>query len=143
MKSEKTCDHIGIFTTNAKRLASFYKKKLDFKEQRKKEVLPKSLMKLIFGISAECEFIKLVPSSTKKGKHPGIIVEIFEPMSKHLKKNTNNIAGINHWGYHVGDREKYCRKLKKRRVKVIEVKRQEHRAYFIKDPDGNRIEIIY
>ena len=141
MKIEPTCDHIGIFTSNAKRLVSFYKKKLDFKEQRKKEVLPKSLIKLIFGISSECNFIKLVPSSVKKEKRPGVIVEIFEPTSKRFKKKTSDITGLNHWGYRVGDREKYCRKLKKKKIKVIEVKRGDHRAYFIKDPDGNRIEI--
>ncbi|MGD2279185.1 MAG: VOC family protein [Candidatus Omnitrophota bacterium] len=141
MKRRQTCDHIGIFTTDAKRLVSFYKNKLGFKEERKRTVLPRSLMKIIFGVSSECEFIRLVPAPVKKGEKPGLMIEIFEPALKRLKKNSGSAAGLNHWGYSVGDRERYCRKLKKKKVKIIEVKRGDHRTYFIKDPDGNRIEI--
>lgn len=49
--------------------------------------------------------------------------------------------GYNHWGLRVNNRVAFCRSLKKKRVKVIEITRNNRKVYFIKDPDGNLIEM--
>ena len=128
----KACDHIGIFTNNSKRLLSFYIKKLGFRKQ-KETILPKSIVKSIFGISSDCRFIRLISDN--------VMIEMFEPLSIRGHRRINNITGYNHWGYCVGDRKKFVQVLKRQKVKIIKVKRNNHLVYFIKDPDGNRIEI--
>lgn len=127
-----TCDHIGIFTNNSKKLANFYTKKLGFKKS-KEEILDKSIFRTIFDIADDCKFIRLLSGN--------IMVEIFEPVSTRVHKGIKNIRGYNHWGYCVADKEKSVQKLRRKRVKIIQVKRNDHVVYFITDPDGNRIEI--
>ena len=126
------CDHIGIFTNNSKRLVNFYVNKLGFKKGMVNK-LPKSIMKPLFGISCDCKFIKLYSE--------GVMIEIFEPMLVRGRKRINNTIGYNHWGYCVGDRKKFVKKLRRKKVNIIEIKRNDHIIYFITDPDGNRIEI--
>jgi len=41
----------------------------------------------------------------------------------------------------VGNREAFVQKMKEKGVAIIEVQRNDHLVYFIKDPDGNLIEI--
>lgn len=126
------CDHIGILTNNSVRLANFYIKKLGFKKE-KEEILPESIVKSIFGVPSDCKFIRLVSGNVK--------VEMFQPTSVRVEKKPDNFIGYNHWGYYVGERDKFVQKLKGKRVSITEVHRGAHRIYFIKDPDGNRIEI--
>jgi catechol 2,3-dioxygenase-like lactoylglutathione lyase family enzyme len=128
----QACDHIGLYTNNSKKLEKFYLKILGFKKE-KEEILPKSIFKLIFGIPTDCRFIRLYADNMK--------LEIFEPISTPAKKRVANIASINHWGFCVEDRKKFVQKLKIKKVKIIEVKRNGHTVYFVTDPDGNRIEI--
>jgi len=128
------CDHIGIFTNHAQRLLSFYVKKMGFKEVGE-EILPKSIMKSIFGIASECRFITLAASRAR--------IELFQLLPARLKKKEKTFTGYNHWGYVVDNREKFCRQLEKKKVRIIKVLRKDHFVYFIKDPDGNMIEIRY
>ncbi|MCK4251524.1 VOC family protein [candidate division WOR-3 bacterium] len=132
VKIEKACDHIGIFTNDSKKLEDFYIKALGFKKE-KESILSKQIVKSIFGTSSDCKFIKLVSGN--------MMIEIFEPISSRLRKKFNNIVGLNHWGYCVGDRKKFVKKLRQKKVNIIEIKRNDHIIYFITDPDGNRIEI--
>ncbi len=132
MKKIHKCDHIGLYTNNAKRLVNFYTKKLAFKKT-KEEILDKSIFKEIFGISADCRFIRLVSDN--------IMLEIFEPINRSPYKNIKNSIGYNHWGYCVKDRKKFVQQLRKKRVKIIEIRRNDHIVYFVIDPDENRIEI--
>ena len=127
-----TCDHIGIFTRNAQRLESFYVTVLGFKRE-KKDVLPASLMKALFGVNSGCTLTRLASRNVK--------LELFQPTSVRPGRRLNTAQGYNHWGYHVGDREKLIRKLSRRGVNVIEAKRGDHTVYFLRDPDGNRIEL--
>lgn len=126
------CDHIGIFTNNSRKLLNFYIKKLGFKKE-KESILPKSIVQPIFGISCDCKLIKLAFGN--------MMIEIFEPTSARMRKRIKNSIGYNHWGYCVDNRKKFLQKLKQKKVKVIEVKRNDHIVYFITDPDENRIEI--
>lgn len=133
MKKRKfVCDHIGIFTNNATRLVKFYTEKLGFKKG-KKEILQKSIVETIFGVSCDCTFIKLMNTN--------LMIELFEPTSSSIRRRVNNTSGINHWGFCVGDKKNFVSQLKKKDVKIITIKRNAHVVYFIADPDGNRIEI--
>lgn len=127
-----TFDHIGIFTNNYKRLVDFYVKNLGF-EKEKEELLSKSLMKPIFGIASACKFVRIASGNVK--------IEIFSPIDLTPKKRFSQEAGYNHWALCIADRDKYFQKLKRRKVKILEVKRNDHSVYFITDLDGNKIEI--
>ena len=126
------CDHIGIFTNDSRKLLNFYIKKLGFRKE-KESILPKSIVKSIFGISCDCKLIKLASGN--------MMIEIFEPVSFRMRKRIKSSIGYNHWGYCVANRKKFIQKLKQKKVNVIEVKRNDHIVYFITDPDENRIEI--
>lgn len=126
------CDHIGILTNDAQRLIRFYTKKLDFRKI-KEDVLDASTFGIIFGFSVSTRFIKL---STD-----GLMLELFEPLKKKARSNTMNTTGLNHFGYCVKNRRDYVKRLQKKKVKIIEIKRNGHTVYFVSDPDGNRIEI--
>jgi catechol 2,3-dioxygenase-like lactoylglutathione lyase family enzyme len=137
------CDHIGILTNNASKLADFYIHKLGFKKE-KQEILPASLAKPIFGISSDCQFIRLasakIDSARSSLRSKGIKIEIFQPRSLCFSDKLM-VRGYNHWGFCVNDKKKFCQELKRKKVRIIEAKRNGHSVYFIKDPDGNRIEI--
>jgi len=128
----KNFDHIGIFTYQYKRLGDFYITKLGF-EIVKEEILSKSIMEPIFGIKSDCKFARLASDNIK--------IEIFNPIRGTPRKRSNYTIGFNHWALCLIDREKFFQKLKKLKVKILEVKRNDHSVYFIHDPDGNKIEI--
>jgi catechol 2,3-dioxygenase-like lactoylglutathione lyase family enzyme len=128
----ETCDHVGIFTSNMKRSANFYMKMLGFKRE-KEDVFTRSLMKKALGMNSDCMMIRLVSGDVR--------LELFQPISIRLAKRLNNTSGYNHWGYRVGDKKKFVRRLRRKGVPIIEVRRNEHTVFFIKDPDGNRVEI--
>jgi catechol 2,3-dioxygenase-like lactoylglutathione lyase family enzyme len=128
----KTCDHIGIFTNDYKRLVDFYIKKLGF-EKEKEEILSKTIMKSIFGIFSDCKFVRMASGDIK--------IEIFSPINKTSRRKFDHTDGYNHWALCVGKREKFLQILKRKKVKILEVKRNNHLVYFIHDPDGNKIEI--
>jgi len=132
MKSNHRCDHIGLYTNHSKKLVNFYTEKLAFKKI-KDEKLERPIFEQIFGIAADCRFIRLISD--------GVMLEIFEPITRRARECIRNSIGINHWGYCVENREKFVRRLRKQRVSVIEIKRNDHMVYFVADPDGNRIEI--
>ena len=129
---QPTCDHVGFFTRNAKELAVFYTKILDF-ELIHDSMLSKSIVQTIFGLADDCRFVKL--------RKNDFIVEIFEPVSTELQKRVSGIVGINHWGYCANNRTAFVQKCRRDGLPVIEIDRNGRSAYFLIDPDGNRIEI--
>ncbi len=126
------CDHIGILTNNAGLLLSFYTEKMDFTRTRE-ELLDRSLVEQIFDFAADCRFIKLTAGN--------FMIELFEPLHAEARARTAAVAGLNHFGYCVKDRGDYINQLRMKNVDIIEVRRNSHTAYFVSDPDGNRIEI--
>lgn len=124
------CDHIAILTNNADRLVEFYVNILGFKKERE-EILPRSITEQIFDLTQECRFIRLVSDNVN--------LEIFEPHSYAKEKGCK--MGYNHWGYCVGDVEEFSNHLKSRGVELIEIDRKGHTVYFLKDSDGNLIEL--
>ncbi len=134
MKSKfiRACDHIGIFTNHYQRLVSFYTQKMGFAKE-KEERLSKSIMRSVFGVASEGKFTRLVSGDMR--------MEIFGLIGVHLRKNDNQTIGYNHWSACVTDKKKFLDGLKRKQVKIISIKRNDHFVFFVKDPDGNRIEV--
>ena len=124
--------HVAIFTNNFKRSFNFYTKKLGLKKEKEK-VIPKNIMTKIFGVPHNCK-LTLVTNNDAR-------VEIFSCSSDIFKRRLNTSLGYSHWSLIVKDNERFCRNLARRKVPVIKIKRESRFTYFIKDPDGNRIEI--
>jgi len=132
------CDHLGLFTGDIDGLASFYGRAFGFTVE-KDDVLPLSLARSIFGIKSACRFVKLTAVDRAGGT--AVALELFQPLDMKLEDRQGTAAGYNHWGLRVGDRAGVARSLRNRGVPVIEVDRKGHSVYFVKDPDGNLIEL--
>ncbi len=129
------CDHIALCTDNAARLEKFYVAKLGFVKERD-DVVPMRLARTLLGIRGACLFIRLFCK-----ENPALKIELFEPRGLRTDKRRSTTQGYNHWGLCTGNREVFCKTLKAKGVRIIKGLRGGHTVYFIKDPDGNRIEI--
>ncbi|MBN1222077.1 MAG: VOC family protein [Candidatus Aminicenantes bacterium] len=126
------CHHIGIFTRNPKRLIPFYTQGLGFSEGEMR-VLPPDLMGKIFGLASECQLTKL--------SQDGAVIEVFSPVEYEVDDCSPRTSGYNHWGLEVEDKEAYVRILEERGVPVLKVDNRGRTIFFVKDPEGNLIEI--
>jgi catechol 2,3-dioxygenase-like lactoylglutathione lyase family enzyme len=124
--------HIGIMTGNPREMVSFYNEKLGFQVGPTTRV-PETLIAAIFGFSSPCSLTKL--------SFGRVIVEIISPDGEVLSENNAPAAGYNHWGFGVEDAEGFCRQLLERGVEVVRAERTGRFVNFIKDPDGNLIEV--
>ena len=131
------CDHLGLFTNDADRLVRFYCRHFGFTVERD-DVLTSTLAGRIFGVPGPCRFIKLAPDA---GNPSSLRMEIFQPLGRKLSRRLNGSVGCNHWGIAVGDRASFARSMARRKVPVVEIARGGRTVYFIRDPDGNRIEL--
>ncbi len=132
-KQPFACDHIGFFTSRADRLVNFYTGKLGF-ALLKEDILPRAMTKAIFNVARDCRFIKLAAGN--------LVLEIFEPLGGKPQSKKPAAAGVNHFGLQVGDERKFVAALRRKKVRIIDVRRKDRSIYFIVDPDGNRIEIL-
>ncbi len=128
----RSCDHIGIFTNHYHKMVNFYTQKLGFTKV-KEESISKSLIQPIFGVASEGKFTRLVSGD--------VGIEIFTLVGLRLLKKHDRMLGYNHWAICVTDVKKFLSGLKRKKVKIISIKRNDHFVYFIKDPDGNRMEV--
>jgi nicotinamidase/pyrazinamidase len=126
------CDHIALVTGHARRLERFYIGNFRFKKE-KEERLPESVAKRALSVTSDCRFVRLVLGDLK--------LELFEPTSSKPKTKPEIGYGYNHWGFRTGNGERLIRRLKRRKVDVIEIERGSYTVHFVRDPDGNRIEI--
>lgn len=110
----------------------FYTEILGFEHLGVKSI-SKKWMTQIFGMPAACRLIKLRCGSA--------VVEIFVPQGGELNDKRSPFLGYNHWGMGVEDKEAYVRRLEKRGVPVLKLRGRGKFIYFIKDPEGNLIEI--
>jgi catechol 2,3-dioxygenase-like lactoylglutathione lyase family enzyme len=124
--------HLALLTNNPKRLINFYTKKLKFNKE-KESFAPKKLMKKVFNINRDCELTRL--------KLANVRLEIISPSGGSLRDNREATIGYSHWGYGVKDTIRFCRELKKKGAIVIRFRKNSRFLYFVKDPDGNIIEI--
>lgn len=132
------CDHLGLFTDDVDRLALFYGEAFGFTVE-KDEVLSLDLARSIFGVKSACRFVKLAAADREGGAV--VALELFQPLDVKLDSRRGTAAGYNHWGLRVGDRAEVARALRNRGVPVVEVDRKGHSVFFVKDPDGNLIEL--
>lgn len=126
------CNHIGLFSKYPDKLMPFYMEKLGFEHLGTKSI-SKEWMTQIFGMPAACRLIKLHYGSA--------VVEIFVPQGGDLNDRIPPSVGYNHWGLGVEDKEAYVRRLEKKGVPVLKLEGTGKFIYFIKDPEGNSIEI--
>ena len=126
------CHHIGLFGQDPESLVSFYVEKLGFEHEGSK-IISADWMDKIFGIPDACRLIKLVLGSA--------VVEIFVPQSGGSVCRTASSRGYNHWGLGVGNKETYVSRLEKKGVPLLKLEGTGKTIYFVKDPEGNLIEI--
>lgn len=126
------CHHVGIFTSNLPKLIRFYTEKLGFVTGETKSV-PEDLVRKVWGISSPCTLTKL--------KFGQVILEILSPENLILKKRPFNVRGYNHWSLGVENKKDFCQELEKRGVSLLKFEKNGHFIFFVRDPDGNPIEI--
>jgi catechol 2,3-dioxygenase-like lactoylglutathione lyase family enzyme len=127
-----TLHHVALLTNNPKRLKSFYIKKLNFRVE-KESVAPKKLMKRIFGFDSDCRLIML--------NRKDVRLELISLTAGSFKIHASTGRGYSHWAYLVKDKVRFCKTHEAKGVKVIRAIKNSRPIFFIKDPDGNRIEI--
>lgn len=125
--------HLGLFALDAKKIINFYTGKLGFTAEEERKV-PESIMSSVFGLDSDCLMVKL--------RLEGIVLEIFSPDNTALVPRIKQSAGYNHWGITVADKVEYCRRLADNGVEIIKTAYKERFVYFIKDPEGNLIEVF-
>jgi len=126
--------HVGLFTNRPRSILHFYQRKLGLRKEYR-TVLSRDIMNKIFGINIDCYMDKLTLDD--------LCIEVFHPKNMRKGKKIRKIVGINHFCLGVADKKKFCDKLEKKfRVRIIRIKKDNnYYVYFIKDPDGNLIEI--
>jgi catechol 2,3-dioxygenase-like lactoylglutathione lyase family enzyme len=125
--------HLGLISNSPADLIRFYTGKLGFTEGESRTI-PRELVRSLFGLPAECRMTKL---------HLGeLTLEVFVPQGVDLSPRTDALAGYNHFGLWVEDKERFCAELAGQGVDVIKAAYKDRFVYFVKDPDGNRIEIF-
>ena len=71
-----------------------------------------------------------------------ITLEVFSSQDIKLTPRADTQIGYNHFGLWVEDKKQFCRQLANQGVEVIEAPYKDRFVFFVKDPDGNRIEIF-
>lgn len=124
--------HIGIVCSDIKKSEQFYTEYFGLKRARETTV-PSAETNKIFGINSAAHIIAL---SAENGSE----IELFEfPDAKPPKPSQ---GGISHLALFVGNRREYHDRLKAKGIDTIFIDRGEGRyVYFVKDPDGNLIEL--
>lgn len=127
-----TSNHIGLITRRPEAIINFYTSVLGF-EQGESRTLSRDMMEAIFDIQAEGKMTKL-----QFGK---VVLEVFSCEGK-LKDKDVYGCGYNHWGLSVDDKEAYINDKEAAGAFISRIKYKDRFIYFIKDPDGNLIEVF-
>jgi catechol 2,3-dioxygenase-like lactoylglutathione lyase family enzyme len=69
------------------------------------------------------------------------VIEIISSDKIESFSRPERCAGINHWGMNVRDKDAAIRGFEKKGIPIIKFDARGKWIYFIKDPDGNLIEI--
>jgi catechol 2,3-dioxygenase-like lactoylglutathione lyase family enzyme len=128
----KIFHHIGLFSRDPKKLIEFYAERLGFETVGTKSISKEWIMQ-IFNVPSECQLTKLRSGS--------LILEIFSSPELELESRKTPTAGYNHWGLGVEDKEGFVQELEGKGVPVLRLEGTERFIYFIKDSEGNLIEI--
>jgi catechol 2,3-dioxygenase-like lactoylglutathione lyase family enzyme len=126
------CHHFGILTKNVEKLKEFYVESLGF-EEGETRLLPADLVDRIFGMPSPCYLTKLLRGS--------LVLEVFSLTDMDTQDRKPATVGYNHWGMGVEDKERFVKNLKEDGASVLEIEHSDRMIYFVKDPEGNLIEI--
>lgn len=126
------CHHVGIFTNRPQALISFYTEKMGFQKGETK-TLTEDLMERIFRVSMACTLFKLTLDR--------VILEIISPQTHEPEKRAKRMMGYNHWGLSMCNKRAYCAELEEKGVPFIKVGEEDRFLFFVRDPDGNLVEI--
>ncbi len=125
--------HLGLFSQNTTTLIRFYTEKLGFHEGESRTV-SRRVMEDLFGVAEESRMTKL--------HRDDLTLEIFSLSDVSPVSREDCRTGLNHFGLWVEDKEAFCRTLKDQGATVIKSPYRDRFVYFVRDPDGNRIEIF-
>jgi catechol 2,3-dioxygenase-like lactoylglutathione lyase family enzyme len=129
---EATSNHIGLITRRPQTIINYYTSVLGF-EQGESRTLSRDMMEAIFGIQAEGKMTKL---------HFGkVVLEVFSSDGDLRNKDILG-CGYNHWGLSVDDKEAFINDKEAAGAFVSRIKYNDRFIYFLKDPDGNLIEVF-
>ncbi len=132
-RMKQSCNHIGLLTENPGALVRFYTETLGFVEGETREI-PQYLMEQVFGLPSACLMTKL---------HLGdIVLEIFSAKENKVMPKPAQSKGYNHWGLKVENKERFAEEARQKGADVLEVPYKGRKVFFIKDPEGNLIEIF-
>jgi catechol 2,3-dioxygenase-like lactoylglutathione lyase family enzyme len=125
--------HVGIWVRNLDRSGRFYQQVMGFQKQYGYRI-PPQLVRRIFGPETGCR--------VEVYHRDEVNLELFQPDQKisHHHPQPPSPA-INHFGLKVGDKRAFCREAAGKGAQIIEVEREDHSVYFVRDPDGILIEI--
>lgn len=126
------CDHVGIFVRNVEKVSRFYTKHLGFKIIRD-YIADRSIIKKIFSVDSPCRLQFLTSGNFG--------IELLYFTDSKLAKRSARTSGTNHWTVLVKDKAKFCKRLKKNKIPVIEIIKPTGTTFFIKDPENNLIEV--
>lgn len=129
---EAVSNHIGLITRKPQTLIEYYTMVLGFTKGESRSLSPE-MMEAIFGIPSEGKMTKL---------HFGkVVLEIFS-CEADLKDKDIFGCGYNHWGLSVMDKEAFIKDKEAAGANVTRIKYKDRYIYFLKDPDGNLIEVF-
>ena len=124
--------HVGIWVRDLGRSGRFYQEDMGFQKQYDYQI-PAELVRRIFGPETGCR--------VEVYHRDEVNLELFQPDQKMPHRPHPLSPAINHFGLKVGDKRVFCREAEGRGAQIIEVAREDHSVYFVRDPDGILIEI--
>ncbi len=119
--------HIGIHSSSIENAISFYKDLLNFRVAYEFDV-ESELAKRIFEIESDFHVIMF--------EQNGLFIEVFVSSTFSEEKKT-----INHFCIELKNRDDFIAKCRKKNVDVTSIERGDRVTVFIKDHDGNLIEV--
>lgn len=126
------CQHVGLNVRDLKMVSRFYIHLLGFEKMRDYEVDAK-IMADIFGVPLACQVRYL--------ERNGFGIEFFFYKNGNLRPLEFASTGYHHWTLLVEDKYAFCEELKEKGVPVTQIAKSYGHTFFIKDPEGNLIEI--
>ena len=132
MPKKEKIHHIGIVYNNFQKAVEFYRN-IGINQVGEFTISKDIASKLSLGKS---EY------KVKVLKKDNILIEVFhikKPRTAALKSKVK--TGLHHFAIQVADKKKFIRRVRAKQIKVISLKRKTKTVYFLKDPEGNLIEV--
>ena len=128
-----TLHHIGLWVKDLDRSGRFYHDIMGFERQYRYRA-PAELIGGIFRRPVGCQ--------VEVYQRDEVRLELFQPDKEMADSDGCPLSpGINHFSLAVPDKIVFCRDAQDKGAELIEVDRGDHKAYFIRDPDGILIEM--